>query len=270
MAGPSSSHESVTIVLSTLIPSLFLISVCGFAAYRLLRSRRARYPNRGITPICDEEIESWKIDKTKLIDNDEKPTELPVFAARGSHNSSMSVSSVRPKPPSLIIYHSSHTNRGSQGSGSDDQVSPWSPSIGKNSVEGLQTPILARAPNSRPGLTDDTIRGDEAFVTHSIKRHPSRLSRLSPTASPRHLRTKSARSSLGDFTRRELWLSQDLSRPSLDNLSARSMKSPRAGRRATFSTPVRIRHGSYDDEIPLSGLSPRPPITRAEVGLAIG
>ncbi|KAJ4864253.1 hypothetical protein T069G_00783 [Trichoderma breve] len=243
MASSSSSHETVTIVLATVIPSVFLLLLAA-VIYHRVRRRKARFRNRGITPIDDEEIESWKIDRTHSVDDDEKPPDSPKSASS-----------------SVIVYH----NRVSE----DKQ--PWSPVRGKQSIDIPPTPVLARAPNSRPGLTDETVRGDQAYV--NVKRTPS--ARLSKTNSPRHARTKSSRStrsSFGSSAKREQWYSQtpegNSPRPSADIYS----KSAPASRRATISTPANhvSRQISTDDDVPLTGLSPRPVVLRAEIGRAIG
>ncbi|KAL7944784.1 hypothetical protein V8C42DRAFT_325877 [Trichoderma barbatum] len=269
MASSSPSHETVTIILATVIPSVFLILLAG-AIYHRLRRRKARFRNRGITPIDDEEIESWKIGRSHSVDGEEKPPASPTSATsvisepkrvHHSHHASTSIGSV--KSSSVIVY---------QNRISEDQAStPWSPVRGKQSIDIPPTPVLARAPNSRPGLTDDTVRGDQAYV--NIKRTPS--ARLSKNNSPRHARTKSTRStrsSFGSSAKREQWYSQtpeqNSPRPSADIYS----KSAPSSRRATISTPANhvSRQISRDDDVPLTGLSPRPVILRSDIGRAIG
>ncbi|KAL7914720.1 hypothetical protein GGI35DRAFT_156121 [Trichoderma velutinum] len=264
MASSSSSHETVTIVLATVIPSVFLLLLAA-VIYHRVRRRKARFRNRGITPIDDEEIESWKIDRTHSVDDDEKPPGSPKSAVtepkrvHHSHHASTSIGSV--KSSSVIVYQ----NRVSE------EQQPWSPVRGKQSMDIPPTPVLARAPNSRPGLTDETVRGDQAYV--NVKRTPS--ARLSKTNSPRHARTKSTRStrsSFGSSAKREQWYSQtpeaNSPRPSADIYS----KSAPASRRATISTPANhvSRQISTEDDVPLTGLSPRPVVLRAEIGRAIG
>lgn len=57
-------------------------------------------------------------------------------------------------------------------------------------------PVQARAPNSRSGLTDETVPGADPFIS-SPRRQTSRLSKVPPLTSPRsaHTRTRSSRSS---------------------------------------------------------------------------
>ncbi|KAL7788667.1 hypothetical protein V8C37DRAFT_234638 [Trichoderma ceciliae] len=264
MADSSSSHETVTIVLATTIPSVFLI-ILAAVIYHRVRRRRARFRNRGITPIDDEEIESWKIDRTHSAGDEEKLPATPKSAiaepwrVHHSHHASTSIGSV--KSSSVIVY---------QNRVSEDQP-PWSPAHGKQSVDAPPTPVLARAPNSRPGLTDETVRGDQAYV--NVKRTPS--SRLTKNSSPRHTRTRSTRStrsSFGSSAKREQWYSQtpeqNSPRPSADIYS----KSAPSSRRATISSPANnvARQRSRDDEVPLTGLSPRPVVLRSDIGRAIG
>ncbi|PTB69890.1 hypothetical protein BBK36DRAFT_1188829 [Trichoderma citrinoviride] len=254
-------HSTVTIILATVIPGVCVILLAAFIYYRVQR-RKARFRNRGITPIDDEEIESWKIDRRHTAGNDEKPSHPSVHTEskrdQHGHHASSSVGSA--KSPAVIVYQ----NRVS------DEQPPFSPVHGKLSIDVPASPVLARAPNSRPGLTDETVRGDQAYV--NIKRAPS--ARLSKTNPPRHARTKSSRStrsSFGSNVRREQWYGhsseQNSPRPSADTFTK---SGPPSARRATISTP-----GSHDtlssrDDFPLTGLSPRPAVLRAEIGRAIG
>lgn len=258
-----SSHETLVIVLATTIPSVLLIALAAVLYYRF-RRRRARFRNRGITPIDDEEIESWKVDRTRSVDGEEKLPGTPKSAisepgpAHHSHHANTSVGSV--KSSSVIVY---------QNRVSEEQL-PFSPVRGKQSIDIPPTPVLARAPNSRPGLTDETVRGDSAYV--NIKRTPSaRLTKSNPP--PRHARTKSTRSTRSSFganTRREQWYSQTPEQNSPRQSADIYSKSAPASRRATISTPA-ARQGFRDDEVPLTGLTPRPPVVHSsDIGRAIG
>jgi hypothetical protein len=70
-----------------------------------------------------------------------------------------------------------------------------------------QTPIQARAPNSRPGLTDESVPGDDPFIMpQSPKRAAARLAKPPPLSfagafGPRvhHVRGRSSRSSTRSF-----------------------------------------------------------------------
>ncbi|KAM0254782.1 hypothetical protein ACHAQJ_006440 [Trichoderma viride] len=264
MASSSSSHETLTIVLATAIPSVFLIILAG-VIYHRVRRRRARFRNRGITPIDDEEIESWKIDRTHSLDAEEKLPGTPKSAisepkrVHHSHHASTSIGSV--KSSSVIVYQSRV---------SEEQL-PWSPAHGKQSIDIPPTPVLARAPNSRPGLTDETVRGDKAYV--NVKRTPS--SRLTKTTPPRHTRTRSTRStrsSFGASAKREQWYTQTPEQNSPRQSADIYSKSAPSSRRATISTPANhaTRQGFREDEVPLTGLSPRPVVLRSDIGRAIG
>ncbi|TFB04078.1 hypothetical protein CCMA1212_003560 [Trichoderma ghanense] len=258
----SLSHPTLIIILATVIPGVFVILLAAFIYYRVQR-RKARFRNRGITPIDDEEIESWKIDRRHTAGNDEKPPHSPVYTeskrAQHGHHASSSVGSA--KSPAVIVYQ----NRVS------DEQPPFSPVRGKMSIDIPASPVLARAPNSRPGLTDETVRGDQAYV--NIKRAPS--TRLSKANSPRHARTKSSRStrsSFGSNARRDQWYGhaseQNSPRPSADMYTK---SGPPSARRATISTPgSHDTLSSRDDDFPLTGLSPRPAVLRSDIGRAIG
>ncbi|TWU77999.1 hypothetical protein ED733_006213 [Metarhizium rileyi] len=54
--------QNIIIILATTIPCVILIALATIVCYRT-RRRKARLFNRGITPIDDEEIESWKVDR---------------------------------------------------------------------------------------------------------------------------------------------------------------------------------------------------------------
>jgi hypothetical protein len=262
MAGLPSSRKTLIIVLTTTIPSILLIALAAFLYHRI-RRRRARFRNRGITPIDDEEIESWKVNRTRSLEAEEKLPGTPKSAiseprpAHQSHHTNTSLGSV--KSSSVIVY---------QNRVSEEQL-PFSPVRAKQSIDIPPTPVLARAPNSRPGLTDETVRGDNAYV--NIKRTPS--ARLSKNNPPRHARTKSSRSTRSSFganTRREQWYSQTPEQNSPRQSADIYSKSAPASRRATISTPA-ARQGFRDDELPLTGLTPRPPVVHSsDIGRAIG
>lgn len=255
-----SNNQILIIVLATAIP-LSILVVLGILLRRRALRRRLFF-NRGITPINDEEIESWKIDrsleKKKLI-IETNITHTPI-----QHQQSDSVGSIR-KPPSVIVYHPRRS----------EEMSPRS-LYHSRSMDMPTAQIVARAPNSRPGLTDDAIQGDDAFIP-PLKRQPSRLAKL-PPSSPRHNRNRSSRSMRNMRSMSvssHYWHSghyQDLQfaspRQSNEYL-------PRAGqsldlrqsRKHSQSNQPRM---SFDDEVFLAGLSPRPLIRKSEIGRAIG
>ncbi|CAM1507154.1 Fc.00g067950.m01.CDS01 [Cosmosporella sp. VM-42] len=250
-----SQNQILIIVLATVIP-ISIILILGILLFRRSRQRRYLF-NRGITPIDDKEIESWKIgrEKTPII---EKATSH----APAQHQQNNSVGSVR-KPPSVVIYQNNHSRM------SEEVKSPRS-LYHKRSIDMAPAQVLARAPNSRPGLTDDTVQGDDAFIP-PLKRQPSRLAKLPPT-SPRHNRNRSSRSStISHYWHGHFPDFQFTPRQSSEYL-------PRAGRSLdirrhnrlhshSFSNPPRL---SFDEEVFLGGLSPRPLIRKSEIGRAIG
>ena len=192
---PGTPQQTVTIILATTIPAALVILLVSVLCYRLQRKRRGRF-SRGLTPINDDEFEQWKVSSR----GEEKGS---VFRSKPAHQQSDSVGSAQ-KPASVIVYQNPPQSRGRV---SHDQPS-WYMHDPDRDIELPATAITARAPNARPGLTDDTIEGDDAY----IKRHPARLSK-SMTGSPRHYRTRSSRSSTSAGPSREHHTSP---RPSAD------------------------------------------------------
>ena len=205
-SGPAATPDNRTLVitLSTVLSAvaLFLIIATVFACFRV-KHGRLPFVIRGITPIDDEEIESWK-----RRDEDEKFTASP---ARQPSTAASSPRSLK-KSPSVIVYHTqthpggpddsagsiynsrqshSHSHSHSRPRSLSHSLSfshaqhahSLSAASGKRSLDMPPPAVLARAPNSRPGLTDETVEGDDAFIpTH--RRQPSRLSK-------RHARSRS-------------------------------------------------------------------------------
>ncbi|KAL2182507.1 hypothetical protein L209DRAFT_746380 [Thermothelomyces heterothallicus CBS 203.75] len=214
------SHRTLVITLSTVLSVLGLALAVGTVLV-CLRKRRRRLPflPRGVSPIDDDEIERWKSPR-----DDEKArfqagdTDVEADAAfhgetgASSHAKHPSTSSVK-KPPGVIIYNRPYDPqppRHSTDAESRRSFAQNHPAYGgKTSFDKAlpQTPVLARAPNSRAGLTDATVPGDEPFIT-SPKRTPSRrLSKPPPPNSAtgrrsHHARARSSRSStrsLGEY-----------------------------------------------------------------------
>jgi hypothetical protein len=164
-----------------------------------------------------------------------------------------------------------------------------------------QTPIQARAPNARAGLTDEAIPGDDPFLP-SPKRHPSRLSKLPPThgsiSSPRgahyghghgHARARSSRSSLRSFAEYG-WAGSDLElgsprasheqmRPNSHSHSHSHHSSSHSQRafglgnghsRVYSSSSVPPTQPFGDEAVGVAGLSPRPLFREDNIGRAIG
>ncbi|KFH41365.1 hypothetical protein ACRE_079320 [Hapsidospora chrysogenum ATCC 11550] len=268
--------SSLTIILSTVIPVVFVAALV-LLVWCCARKRSSRLFNRGITPIADEEIDSWRNDR-----NDEKEL-IPEAAPNGNndtrggskepkpqsqsrhHQQNSSVSSTH-KPPSVIVYQ----NGGAQGQprASGDQTPRSGPaSLGhKRSLDLPQSPVLARAPNARPGLTDETVQGDVPFIPQ-VKRQPSRLSKS------QHQRHRSAYGAIGAVGGRgDRWYGYDRheshSRQSADNIPRRGPA--QRGHERGYSATVNPPRISLDESISPGGLSPRPLLHKSEIGRAIG
>lgn len=254
----------LTIILATVIPVVFVVSLVIFL-WRCTRKRSSSgLFNRGITPIADEEIESWRNDRSdekEPIPEPEpaktKPQRQPSTKSHHQHHQqNSSVSSIQ-KPPSVIVYQ----NPAQYQPRASGEQSPRSagPSY-KRSMDNPQTPILARAPNARPGLTDEAVQGDDAFIPQ-IKRQPSRLTKS-------HSRHRSAYGAVG--AGRDRWNGpgpDGLSRKSADNIPRRG--SAARGHDRLYSATENPPRMSLDDSSP-AGLSPRPLLHRSEIGRAIG
>jgi hypothetical protein len=125
-----------------------------------------------------------------------------------------------------------------------------------NSPANIQEPpaFIAKAPNSRVGLTDEAVPGADAFITPP-KRRSSRLSK----APPGHARTKSGRSSISVKSTSNNGGSVDLPKPTVrvpawydpDNESAGTG----LGNTEYFNTSPGT---SVFDGLNAGGLSPRP------------
>jgi hypothetical protein len=230
------SSRTTVITLSTVLSIvgafviLGVISVC----WRHRQTRRFLFFRRGITPIDDDEIATWKVGSgrgEKSGGRGQAPAPvmgpgglaLAGYGATGpltgsppgpSHAKKASVSSYTKKPPSVIVYpHPSVAAGQGAGGGRFSEDSHTSPRhYGSYSSYGGSTkrsfehrggelaspaPIQARAPNARAGLTDESVPGDEPFLP-SPKRHPSRLSKVQPAHHHHHShhgRTRGSRSS---------------------------------------------------------------------------
>ncbi|RYP74228.1 hypothetical protein DL771_003161 [Monosporascus sp. 5C6A] len=185
--GTSSDNGTLVIVLSTALSVLFVVTIV-VAVYLRSRRRRHRFGGifrRGITPIGDEEIATWRLNQP-----DEKGPEK--YTTRPSHTPNASTSTR--KAASVIQYQSG-------GRPSEEIASPGSWSLKKSmSFDIPRLPpsaVLAVAPNARTGLTDETVPGDQPFLP-SPRRNHSRLQKT-PPSSPRmndhQHRTKGSRSS---------------------------------------------------------------------------
>ncbi|PHH85661.1 hypothetical protein CDD83_110 [Cordyceps sp. RAO-2017] len=266
MADPSCT---VTIVLATTIPSAVLLLLGAVLFWRLFR-RKKRLFHRGITPIDDEEIASWKTARSdEKVAGPGPPSSIWRDSLPSSHRPSNSVVSSR-KPASVIVYQ----NPSQHGLRLSEDM-PTSPPHNKRSVDVPPTPVLARAPNARPGLTDEAIQGEDAFIAQA-RRHPCRLAKPPPPRVPRHNRSKSSRATMSGATgTRDLWYGQHFDYQRLPRRSADQILPMSAAFGADFSdvpstrsTPVRA---TFDDDVAFpGGLSPRPLVRKSEIGRAIG
>lgn len=284
MADIQMTRTRLIIILASALPGVVIISALATVLCRYQR-RKARLFRRGITPICDEEIESWKVSDdeksagesssskstTDLEQRSSPPRQQPQQQQQYQHARAVSVCSVN-KPPSIIVYQESPARRASE-----DRQSGYSSSSpqGRLSLDMPSTPMeaFARAPNARPGLTDEMVPGDDAFIPAQPRRQ-ARLSKHPPvSATTRHNRA---------------WSTRSLSRPSHDSWYGADRDQILPPRRSTdtftrsrsfhvpsnigtaYSTDAKPPRASFDDEMFLGGLTPRPPIHKSEIGRAIG
>ncbi|KAK0703752.1 hypothetical protein B0T26DRAFT_658736 [Lasiosphaeria miniovina] len=231
------SNRTLVITLSSVLSVVgaLMIVAAVLICWRYWQRRRLHFFARGISPIDDDEIATWKVPRSEKVEYPGGDTDGEAAAAAGgttaaaaagtgsghresgspSHGKHASTSSAK-KPPSVIVY----SNALGQGYRvSSDEGSPRSFVHNSTRVSYTggrklsldkalpQTPIQARAPNARAGLTDEAIPGDEPFLP-SPKRQTSRLSKLPPTflsqhrraaSHHHHLRTRSSRSSTRSF-----------------------------------------------------------------------
>ncbi|KAK1986282.1 hypothetical protein LZ30DRAFT_778421 [Colletotrichum cereale] len=258
-------NRSLVVALGTVLSLLGVVIIVG-AICLCYRYRRGRLPfgRRGNTPIDDEEIESWKACRTI-----EKCTTIVV----DEHEQHGSAGSVR-KPASTIVYQDNSQHQPRMSTETATRSLYHKRSMDKKSIDIPQAPVLARAPNARVGLTDDTVEGDLAFLP-SPKRRSSRLSKL-PPSSPRHGRHRSSRSSVSIGSLRDHWHGYHIdvelsSRASADPYTRMPSSAHSDGKRrhvySSYPNPPRL---SLDEELRLGGLSPRPFISRSEIGRAVG
>ncbi|KAF3769131.1 hypothetical protein M406DRAFT_107730 [Cryphonectria parasitica EP155] len=270
--GSSDGSRSTIIILSTVLSTIGLIILAGgiWACLRY-RRRRSRLFGRGITPIGDDEIETWKGHRNEkgLGDGNQRHAAPPFSSSdpnsRG-HQKQESTSSTK-KPPSVIVYARRSEEQWARSPSTPGHYGQSSWDGGKTSFDKELpfTPIHARAPNAREGLTDEAIPGDVPFV-QSPKRQGSRLYKP-PRAPPHaHTRHKSSRSSsslhrLGDGVR---YSDVDEYRYSHEGYQNRS-------RGCSVSSPPPPRLSlSRDWPDGNGGLSPRPLVRPDEIGRAIG
>lgn len=274
------NSQSTVIILSTIMS---IVGVCLLAGliYSCIHCRRRRLKlfNRGITPIDDEEIERWKGNRNEK--DLEEATGQTRLSDRKSHQKQESVSSTK-KPASVIVYARQSEER-----------SPRSPPVqgyyGKLSLDGRKmsldkelpfTPIQARAPNAREGLTDKMVPGDEPFIP-GPKRQTSRLSKAHSPRHPRqaHARNKSSRSSASLNNYLEGYggyagysgyggYESDADMTHRASHEQQTFHSRHSRMFSSSSIPPRL---SLSDDWPSHDvISPRPLIRREDIGRAIG
>ncbi|KAI0098661.1 hypothetical protein GGR51DRAFT_428565 [Nemania sp. FL0031] len=237
------SHDTLVIVLSTVFGIIGVVLIALVGLWFLRHRRRHRLFNRGLTPIGDDEIETWKVSR-----REEKEAEA--YRTQPGHASKDSTSSAK-------IQYQKGLNRPS----TDAALSTRSFINNSFSIDLPRAPepaAFARAPNARTGLTDETVPGDDPFVP-VLKRQPSRLQKLPPNTpknpSRASSRTRAARSN---------------SQPESGHGSAES--SPRGGHSRIYSSssiPPKISSSSEKEM--LAGLSPPPSRRRNDViGQALG
>ncbi|KAI0454807.1 hypothetical protein F5B21DRAFT_227392 [Xylaria acuta] len=243
----TTDHKTLVIVLSTVLGTVG-VGLIALAVSWFLRSRRRhRLFNRGMTPIGDDEIATWKVTRPH-----EKGIETERYT---SHASKDSTSSAR------IQYQRGGAYRPST------DATPTARSFIQNSFSldlprAPEAAAFARAPNARTGLTDETVPGDDPFVP-PLKRQPSRLQKSPKTLSRASSRTRTARSQ----SYPENWQNSADSSPTGSKDAANS----RPGHSRLYSSSSIPPKMSSDDKELLAGLSAPPPPRRHDViGQAIG
>ncbi|KAG9238725.1 hypothetical protein BJ875DRAFT_13659 [Amylocarpus encephaloides] len=178
-------RRTLIIILSTVLGSLALLLVgLSICLTRRYRKHKSPFSHRGASPINDEEIASWRTPSSE-----QKVPIPPTYPPRVQDISTIGLAHYpgwmwNSQLPRASHSHS-HSHSQSHSVSSPSVIIPPSPSS------------MARAPNSRAGLTDETKPGADAYIP-PMKRQSSRLSK----APPGHSRTKSRRSSLSN---RSIW-----------------------------------------------------------------
>jgi LPXTG-motif cell wall-anchored protein len=313
------SNRTLIITLSTVLSAVGLVLLIGAVVlYRRRRQHRLPFLSRGVSPIDDDEIERWKSPRGEKGRFQAGDTDVEADAALNketgapsSHAKQPSTSSVK-KPPSVIVYNRPYDSQQGVTRHSTDAESrrsfaqnhpAYGSGSGKTSFDKAlpQTPIQARAPNARAGLTDDSVPGDEPFLFSPKRTTSRRLSKLPPSTAhmggggrrAHHARARSSRSSSRSFGEyyyggsggggggggsragSDLELSP---RYSQDHVVARhsSQHSRNNGHRGSHSRvyssssiPPRL---SFGDDVLFGGLSPARPRFpgEGEIGRAIG
>jgi hypothetical protein len=269
--------DELTIILSSVIPGVFVISLVVLL-WVWFRRRQVRWLRRGITPIADEEIDSWRTEKHEEHDRDPgtEPESQP--SPRRHHRQNSSLASVQ-KPGSVIVYQHTHNSSISSPALNQGRPSAEYYSSKQNSMDLPMSPVLARAPNARPGLTDEMIQGDDAYIPQ-LKRQPSKLAKSQPgsagsgiigSSRRQQSQHRSARSSISINSsgngNRDRWYGQQVG----DGLTRKSADLPgQRGHERVYSSSANPPRLSLDEATSPGGLSPRPLLHKSEIGRAIG
>ncbi|KAF4630099.1 hypothetical protein G7Y89_g8049 [Cudoniella acicularis] len=161
-----SNHLTLIIVLSVVlgVVGILLIISTVFLTHRYCKGQ-SPFAHRGASPINDDEIASWRGPVLE-----QKQQVLPTQRPPGQDVSTIGLAQFP----------------GWRWNSSPSNIQPvYSPS-----TSTAESPSF-RAPNSRAGLTDETIPGAEPYIP-PMKRQGSRLSKTPPG----HSRTRSRRSSV--------------------------------------------------------------------------
>lgn len=152
---PNDNRRNLVIVLSAVFGSLALFMVVSATVFVIRWKRNPKYHRRGISPVDDEEIERWRGRK-------ETYTEAPGRSPPKSHKRQSSSVVIVSNPPGWT-WSAEPSPFGTRTSG-ETALSP--------------PPMVARAPNSRSGLTDGAILGADPFVP-PVRRPSTKLAKHS-------------------------------------------------------------------------------------------
>lgn len=224
-------HRNLVIILAVVLTlvglSLLLILIVFL---RRCHGSRASFSRRGVSPIDDEEIATWRTNPQAMAESRPSSSHPPL----------------RRTSSSIIIQHTPGWTETFDSQPSSAGSTP------QGMVKNLpDLPPVARAPNSRSGLTDETIPGAQPFVTPPTRR--SR--RLSKTQSSGHIRNKSTRSSIS------ISGADEKPRTSTNSRTVQNSCACAGERRVTPPGEKRVTPPSCSGDgtdVPLGGLSPPP------------
>ncbi|KAM3071375.1 hypothetical protein ACMFMG_008967 [Clarireedia jacksonii] len=239
------SHQNLIIILACVLGAFALI-IAGALIYIFIRYRRSRtLAARGVTPIDDEEIESWRRsaqDKKSYMQEHGRSFEKEIGG-----RSYMDSNTIQLAHSPGWTWTASPTSSRSRSTFYPSGVSTNIPDTPRFFAQAF-----AQAPNARVGLTDETVPGAEPFIKPA-KRQSSRLSK----SSPHHSRSKSRRSST---SARSVWSLKSAHAELKANDRVATWYDPeddfRAAKDYTESPAVSSREGT---PAPVTALAPRPP-----------